>query len=219
MKKLALSFGLILAFAFYILFANSKSVSLKNSSVVQSSENSSSSQTQTDTSVSVLRNDDSKKNDDYVPIRFRSKPKISGGIAPTQPTGNTSPQTGANVNPPAQPAPIAQPAQEPAPIAQPEPVILAKYKDGSYTGNAVDAYFGIVQVKAIIEGGKITDVQFLKYPNDRQTSIEISNNSMPILKQEAIAKQDSKVDIVSGATQTSEGFQTSLASALSLAKN
>src|SRR5438094_743045 len=41
------------------------------------------------------------------------------------------------------------------------------YKDGSYTGSLADAQWGYIQVKAIIQHGKITDVQFLQYPNER----------------------------------------------------
>lgn len=94
-----------------------------------------------------------------------------------------------------------------------------RYKDGQYIGTSVDAFYGPVQVKAVISGGKITDVQFLQFPNDRETSLHISNDSMPILKSEAIANQTAKVDIVTGATQTSEGFQQSLQSALDQAKS
>ncbi len=93
------------------------------------------------------------------------------------------------------------------------------YKDGSYTGQVADAIYGNLQVKAIIKNGQITDVQFLQYPNDRPTSQEISQMSMPKLKTEAIQVQSSNVDVVSGATQTSEAFNKSLASALAQAKN
>ncbi len=91
------------------------------------------------------------------------------------------------------------------------------YKDGQYTGSIADAFYGNVQVKVTISGGKITDVQFLDYPHDRGTSIEINSQAMPYLKQEAIAAQSASVDIVSGATQTSGAFQISLASALAQA--
>ena len=93
----------------------------------------------------------------------------------------------------------------------------APLKDGSYTGKVADAYFGNVQVQAMISGGKLTDVQFLQYPQDRPASARISNNAMPILKSEAITAQNSQVDIVSGATQTSQAFSESLADALSQA--
>ena len=92
------------------------------------------------------------------------------------------------------------------------------YKNGSFTGNVADAFYGNVQVKAIISGGKITDVQFLQYPNDRGTSIEINTQAMPFLKQEAISAQSAQVDGVSGATQTSRAFIESLQSALEQAK-
>lgn len=94
----------------------------------------------------------------------------------------------------------------------------SQYKNGEYTGNIADAYYGNVQVKATISGGKITDVQFLDYPNDRQNSIRINTYAMPILKSEAIQAQSAKVDVVSGATATSGAFQESLASTLAQAK-
>jgi uncharacterized protein with FMN-binding domain len=89
-----------------------------------------------------------------------------------------------------------------------------QYKDGSYTGKTTDAFYGDFQVKAIVSGGKITDIEFLKFPNDRDTSIEINTQSMPILKQEAIASQNANVDIITGATQSSIAFRESLQSAL-----
>ena len=95
----------------------------------------------------------------------------------------------------------------------------ARYKDGTYTGPVADAYFGNIQVKAVVSGGKLSDVQFLQYPNDRGNSIRISQQSMPILKSEAIKAQSAGVDIISGATQTSEAFKQSLAAALAKAAN
>lgn len=92
------------------------------------------------------------------------------------------------------------------------------YKDGTYTGNVADAYYGNIQVRTYIKNGKINDVQFLQHPNDRQTSVEINSNAMPILKSEAIQAQSANVDIISGATQTSQAFIESLASTLAQAK-
>lgn len=92
------------------------------------------------------------------------------------------------------------------------------YKDGEYTGDSTDAFYGFIQVKAIIKGGKIADVQFLSYPNDRGDSIEINRDAMPRLTAEAIQAQSANVDIVSGATDSSEAFKKSLASALAKAQ-
>jgi len=92
------------------------------------------------------------------------------------------------------------------------------YKDGTFTGNSTDAYYGNIQVKAIISGGKITDVQFLQYPHDATRSLAINTLAMPNLKQEAIQAQNAHVDVVSGATDTSNSFMQSLSSALTQAK-
>lgn len=94
----------------------------------------------------------------------------------------------------------------------------ALYKDGQYDGNAADAYYGLVQVRAIIQGGKLTDVVFLSYPNDRSESIKINTYATPILKAEAIKAQSAKVNTVTGATNTSRAFINSLTSALSQAQ-
>ena len=47
----------------------------------------------------------------------------------------------------------------------------------------------------------------------------INNQVMPWLTQEAIQAQSANVDLISGATLTSEGFVTSLQAALQSAKN
>lgn len=92
------------------------------------------------------------------------------------------------------------------------------YKDGTYTGDSEDAFYGFVQVQAVIKGGKITDVVFLKYPNDRQNSVYINSQAMPYLKQEAIQAQNGNVNIITGATDTSQAFIQSLNTALAQAK-
>ena len=92
------------------------------------------------------------------------------------------------------------------------------YKDGSYTGSVADALWGLVQVKAVITHGKITDVQFLQYPNDRNRSIEINSYADPQLSSEAIQAQSAQVDIVTGATDSSNAFMQSLSDALSQAR-
>jgi uncharacterized protein with FMN-binding domain len=92
------------------------------------------------------------------------------------------------------------------------------YKDGSYTGSTDDAQWGYIQVKAVIHGGKITDVQFLQYPNERLRSVVINQYADPVLTQEAIQAQSAQVDVVSGATDSSIAFIQSLSDALAQAK-
>jgi uncharacterized protein with FMN-binding domain len=92
-----------------------------------------------------------------------------------------------------------------------------QYKNGSYTGSEADAQWGYIQVKITIQNGKLTNVQFLEYPNHRDRSVEINNYAMPQLTSEAISAQSAHVDIISGATDTSEAFIQSLGDALSQA--
>mgnify|MGYP000949366291 CR=1 FL=1 len=123
--------------------------------------------------------------------------------APTKAPPTAAPATAAPTDAP----PTAAPAQA-----------LGPYKDGTYVGTEIDAYYGLVQVQATIKQGTLADVQFLEYPNDRRTSIRINNIAMPYLQQEAIQLQSAQVDVISGATLTSEAFIESLQGALNSAK-
>lgn len=109
-----------------------------------------------------------------------------------------------------------QPTQN-SPQATPNATIL--YKDGAYTGAVGSAsQYGDVQIKVTITNGKITDIEFLQFPNTPGHTSEVNSAALPILKQEAITVQSANVDIVSGATQTTQGFQQTLQSALDQAK-
>jgi uncharacterized protein with FMN-binding domain len=121
---------------------------------------------------------------------------------------------------PEAPAPAVALAAPPAPptdVPTPAPV-RGQYRDGSYAGQVVDAYYGYVQVQATVAQGRLTDVQILEYPNDRRTSIRINNYAIPYLTQESLHAQSANVDIISGATLTSEAYIESLASALTSAR-
>lgn len=98
------------------------------------------------------------------------------------------------------------------------PKATGNYKDGSYTGDVADAYYGNIQVRVTITGGNITAVKFLQYPNDRDQSIEINTRAMPRLESEAIQAQSANVNIVSGATESSHAYILSLQSALTKAQ-
>ena len=93
-----------------------------------------------------------------------------------------------------------------------------QYKDGTYTGSVANAYWGPVQVQAIVQHGTITQVRFLSYPNSHSTSTYINEQVMPVLSQEAVAAQSANVNFISGATFTSQAFEQSLAAAISKAQ-
>lgn len=131
-----------------------------------------------------------------------SRPSSSTTTPASTSTPNTTGTPGATVTP--------------GTTATPAPGAL--YKDGSYTGSIDDAQWGVVQVKAIIKAGKITDVQFLQYPDDRSRSVYINSVADPQLTSEAIQAQSANVDIVTGATDSSLAFIQSLTDALSQAR-
>ncbi len=115
-------------------------------------------------------------------------------------------------------APAAAPAATntaPAPAtATPAAASNGQYKDGTYTGPQVDAFYGLVQVQTTIQNGKIANVQFLQYPSDRRTSQRINSYAVPVLQQEAVQAQSANVDLITGATLTSQAFAMSLQAAL-----
>lgn len=114
------------------------------------------------------------------------------------------------------PTQISPSSQAPTPI--PVTNSSRKFKDGVYTGSVEDAFYGNIQVQAIISSGKLTDINFLQYPNDNGTSRSINEQALPILKSEALQAQSASVDLVSGASDSSPAFVRSLDSALSKAK-
>jgi uncharacterized protein with FMN-binding domain len=147
--------------------------------------------------------------------RFVNPDEGISATAPTQSAASTQPAPASpQVRPTTSLLALATPRTAPTPTAKPK----GPYKDGAYTGGEVDAFYGLVQVEAVIQDGKIADVQFLEYPNDRRTSVRINSIAMPYLTTEAIQAQSANVDIISGATLTSEAFIMSLQSALKAAK-
>jgi uncharacterized protein with FMN-binding domain len=92
------------------------------------------------------------------------------------------------------------------------------YSDGTYTGNPGSTRWGDVQVAAVIQNGSITGVRFLSYPDGDTRSAEINSQATGMLIQEAIKAQTADVQVISGATFTSEAFMQSLDSALAQAQ-
>jgi uncharacterized protein with FMN-binding domain len=82
------------------------------------------------------------------------------------------------------------------------------------TGDAVDTRFGPVQVEVTLVDGRITDVQVLQYPHNDRRDAEINGYALPLLVQATLEANSASVDMVSGATYTSQGYVRSLQSAL-----
>ena len=127
----------------------------------------------------------------------------------TSTAGSSHVAAGEPASSPTSPTPTPRPSWTPTPTAT-----LTGYRDGTYTGVVADAYYGPLQVQAIISGGRITDVKWLQWPTHARTSQRINSQVMPWLTQEAVQAQSANVNIISGASASSFGFRDSLYSAL-----
>jgi len=87
-------------------------------------------------------------------------------------------------------------------------------KDGSYTGQSTDTRYGPVQVKITVSGGTITAVDVPVYPTESFRDQQINRRAVPQLVSETLKAQSSHIDMVSGATFTSDGYIGSLQSAI-----
>ena len=82
------------------------------------------------------------------------------------------------------------------------------------TGAAVDTRYGPVQVKVTVTNGKITSATAIDYPAQDPRDQQINSYAIPALNQEAVQSGSASIDMISGATYTSEGYIQSLQSAL-----
>jgi uncharacterized protein with FMN-binding domain len=85
---------------------------------------------------------------------------------------------------------------------------------GTFTGSDFSNRFGDVVVRLVISDGRITDVQAVQLPNDRQRSAYISEVAGPMLRSEVLQAQSAHIDVVTGATYTSQSYAQSVESAL-----
>ena len=66
---------------------------------------------------------------------------------------------------------------------------------------------------------RMTAVSVPTYPNHTDRSVFINQSALPLLKAEALRAQSANINMVSGATDTSDGFAQSLQAAILKAKN
>jgi len=102
----------------------------------------------------------------------------------------------------------------PAPAGTPTPA-----PDGSTVvdGSVAQTRWGPVQVQVKISGGKIVDVTTLQVPNGNRRDDEINSSAVPQLRSEVLSAQSARINTVSGATVTSDGYRQSLQAALDAA--
>jgi uncharacterized protein with FMN-binding domain len=84
----------------------------------------------------------------------------------------------------------------------------------TYTGDAADTQWGVVQVRITVQNGKITKSEAVQYPTENPRDQEINSYAVPQLNSEVVDQQSGAIDAVSGATVTSDGYLQSLQSAI-----
>jgi len=84
----------------------------------------------------------------------------------------------------------------------------------TFDGDAVGTQYGDVQVQITVAGGKITAAQVLQVPWNDHRDQEINSYAVPVLNSEVVQAQSANIDMVSGATFTSDGYIQSLQSAI-----
>lgn len=82
------------------------------------------------------------------------------------------------------------------------------------TGDSVDTRYGPVQVKVTVTNGKVTSATAIDYPRNDPRDQQINSYAIPALNSEAVQNGSASIDMISGATYTSEGYIQSLQSAL-----
>lgn len=115
-------------------------------------------------------------------------------------------------------------AAPPDPSTEPEPSSSPSASGSSaggtssaaktYTGDVAQTRWGPVQVEITVTSGTITAVDVVQYPSENHKDAEINDYALPILVQDTLSAQSAKIDMVSGATVTSDGYVESLQSAL-----
>lgn len=88
---------------------------------------------------------------------------------------------------------------------------------GVRNGPAIDTRYGLVQVQVRRSGRRVLSAKAIDFPVASGRDREINSVAIPILEREAVASQGRRVDTVSGATYTSDGYRRSLQAALDAA--
>jgi uncharacterized protein with FMN-binding domain len=85
---------------------------------------------------------------------------------------------------------------------------------GTFTGDVAQTFYGGVQVQITISNNKIVSAKALQYPTESFRDQAINSQAIPYLEQETLQAQSANIQGVGGASYTSQGWQSSLQSAL-----
>lgn len=86
------------------------------------------------------------------------------------------------------------------------------------TGQVANTSYGPMQVQLVLAGQRISKVNVLQHTDTGTNSQMIDSFALPKLTSETLAAQSARIDAVSGASYTSQGYLQSLQSALDMAR-
>jgi uncharacterized protein with FMN-binding domain len=140
----------------------------------------------------------------YNPPQLSSVVTDSLPVNPT-PTASKSPPAGTK-NPSTK-----TPTAVPTPVAPPQ----NNLPSGVFDGNTINTRWGPVQVEITVKDGVVTAAKALRFPSGDQRSLSISQQAIPYLVQQTLGVVSAAdVQGVSRASYTSDGWRSSLQSAL-----
>jgi uncharacterized protein with FMN-binding domain len=116
------------------------------------------------------------------------------------------------VNPSSALRPQAE-ARAATPTATPSPVPGGR----SATGPAVVTPFSVIQVRATVRRGRLVGVETVQLTGDGPHTDALNARAEPILREEALRAGSADIDVVTGATYTSESWRDSLQAAIDAA--
>ena len=155
-------------------------------------------------------------------LLFSYRTSLGGGTesAAALPATTSAPASAQRATPSTSPSASASPSASSSAAAGPTQAAPASsgLADGTYTGSAANTRYGPVQVQITVSGGVVTDVQVPVYPDENGRDQQINSRALPVLVKETLAAQSADIDMVSGATYTSDGYLSSLQSALNEAR-
>jgi uncharacterized protein with FMN-binding domain len=145
----------------------------------------------------------------YHPPQLASVATDSLPVTPT-PTASKSSPAGTK-NPSTKTPSTKTPTAVPTPVAPPQ----NNLPSGVFAGNTINTRWGPVQVEITVKDGVVTAAKALRFPSGDQRSLSISQQAIPYLVQQTLGVVSAAdVQGVSRATYTSDGWRSSLQSAL-----
>jgi len=105
-----------------------------------------------------------------------------------------------------------RPAAAPAPRATPRP------GEKSASGPVITTPFSAIQVRATLTRGRLTGVETVELTGDGPHTEALNARAEPILRAEALKAGSADIDVVTGATYTSESWRDSLQAAIDAAR-